>query len=424
MKFRQRLGAAFRMLFDAHRAQFLSGEDVSGGGTALAGVDVNGTTALQFSAFFSGVQQISQTVASLPLPVFRRTGEGRERERSHPLTRLLNTMSNEWTAAFIWREVMTHHAIVWGNGYSRIIRDRAQRPIELRLLNPERMKVGVEDGRIVYKLRRLDGTSETIEKADVFHVPGLGFDGLQGYSLLTVARESIGSGLAMQEFTARFYGQGTHVGAVVKRPREAAKLDKDTAERLVRGLALAHSGLGKSHSVMLLEEGMEYETVGMPLKDAEFLASKVFSIQDMARFLNMPPHKLKDLSHGTFSNIEHEQLSWVIDTIRPWCVRWEAHVNSQLFSPAEQGVLFAEHIMDALLRGDIVSRYNALAVARQNGIINANEWRRMENWNPIEGQAGEAYLVNGNMIRTDRAPAASLEAEQDQEETEDAPGEE
>lgn len=409
---RQRIGAAlYRMLFDEHRQKFLPGDDMASGGAGLAGVDVNGTTAMQFSAFFSGVLQISQTLASLPMPVYRRLGEdGRERFRAHPLYPLLNRRANPWTTAFAWRETMTHHALVWGNGYSLRLKDRANRPIGFLLLNPERTAPKEQNGRVVYELTRNDGTAQFFEKDEILHLPGIGFDGIRGYSLLTMAQESLGVGLAQQDFSARFFGTGTHLGAVLERPKEAQRLDEAAAKRLVTDFALKYQGIGNAHKVLLLEEGMTLKPVGMPLKDAEFLGSRVFSIQDIARFLNMPPHKLKDLSRATFSNVEHEQLSWVIDTIRPWCVRWESVINADLLTPDEQDTVFAEHLVDALLRGDLASRYNAYAIARQNGWYNANDIRRKENENPIEGPAGDLYLVNGNMIPTEKAAGAGQAA--------------
>lgn len=438
--FFKRVGLTFRMLFDEHRRKFLSGEDMAGGGGGLAGVDVNGRTAMQFSAFFSGVLQICQTIASLPLPVYRRTSnDGRERDRKHPLYPLLNRMANPWMTSFTWRETMTHHALVWGNGYSFRLRNRANQPLAFLLLNPERTKVAEIDGRVVYKLERAAGVPpQILERDDVFHLPGLGFDGLQGYSLLSIAAAALGVGLAQQDFSARFYGTGTHLGAVLERPKEAQRLDPEKAQKLVSDFAQKYAGIGNAHKVLLLEEGMTLKPVGMPLKDAEFLASRTFSIQDLARFLNMPPHKLKDLSKSSFNNIEQEQLSYVVDTLRPWGVRWESQIDGTLLAPGEQDEVFVEHLFDALLRGDIASRYGGLQIARQNGVINANEWRKMENWNPIPGLAGDAYLVNGNMVPTERAagdkpapepvapapnPGEPAPADGETEEDEDAPRE-
>lgn len=379
-------------------------DEAFNGTPALSGVDVSATTAMTFSAFWNGVLQISQTVASLPLPIYRRIGEtGRERDRTHFLYGLLNRKANPYMSALTWRETMTHHAIVWGNGYSYKARDRAGRVVAFVLLNPERTTVALDGGRPVYKFVGNDNREQVLQFDDVFHLPGLGFDGLRGYSVLTMARESLGVGLALQEFGARFFGQGTNVGGVVTRPETAPRLTPEAATRLKEDLKRQWEGLTNSNRLLLLEEGMKYEKTAMPLDDAQFLASKQFSIQDLARWLNMPPHKLKDLSRSTFSNIEQEQLSYLVDTIRPWLVRWESAVDTWLVPSYEAEEVFAEHVVDALLRGDIQTRYNAYNVARQNGVINANEWRRMENWNPIPGRAGEAYLVNGNMIPADTA---------------------
>lgn len=374
------------------------------GTPALTGVEVSHDTAMTFSAFFSGVLQISQTVASLPLPVYRRTSEtDKARDRSHPLYRLLNRQAGPYMTSFTWRETMTHHALVWGNGYSYRLKDRAGRPLGFVLMNPSVTHADVEAGRPVYRWRSRMGKEETFEFDEIFHLPGLGFDGRQGYSVLRIARESLGLGLALQEFGARFFGQGTNVGGVITRPKDAPKLQGEALERFKENIRKEWQGLIKSSGLMVLEEGMEYEKVGMPLDDAQFLASKQFGIQDVARWLNMPPHKLKDMSRATFNNIEQEQLSYTTDTIRPWNVRWETGINTWLIPERDQETYYVEHILDALLRGDIATRYAALATARQNGIINADEWRRMENWNPIGGRAGEAYLVNGNMIPVDLA---------------------
>lgn len=397
------------------------------GAPTLSGAVVDRDTALTFSAFYNGVQQISQTVASLPFPVYRRLSETqRERYRTHNLWAPLNRKASPYMTAFTWRETMTHHALVWGNGYSYKLRDRAGRVIGFVLLNPERTDVQLKDGRPIYVHKTRSNEPKELAWDDVFHLPGIGFDGLRGYSVLTVARESLGVGLALQEFGARFFGQGTNVGGVIKRPATAPKLSPEASTRLKNDLREQWEGLTKANKLLVLEEGMEYDKVGMPLDDAQFLASKQFSIQDIARWLNMPPHKLKDMSRSTFSNIEQEQLSYVVDTIRPWLVRWESSVNNFLVQDYEQNDIFCEHLVDALLRGDISTRYAALATARQNGIINANEWRQLENWNPIEGEAGEAYLVQGAMIPTSSAgktpalpepesPAEPDEAEEDPE---------
>ncbi len=374
------------------------------GGPTLSGAVVTADTAMTFSAFFNGVLQISQTVASLPFPVYRRLSETqRERDRKHNLYRILNRQAGPYMSSFTFRETMTQHALVWGNGYAYKIKDTAGRTTGYVLMNPAKTCVEVENGRPVYEFTRRDNQKKTYQFDEIFHLPGLGFDGLRGYSILTLARESLGVGLALQEFGARFFGQGTNIGGVVKRPATATKLTPEAATRLKEDLKKQWEGLTQSNRLLVLEEGMEYEKIGMPMDDAQFLASKQFSIQDIARWLNIPPHKLKDMSRATFSNIEQEQLSYVVDTLRPWLIRWETAVNTFEVPSYEQETVFAEHVVDALLRGDIATRYAAFATARQNGVINADEWRAMENWNPIGGPAGQRYMVQGAMIPTEKA---------------------
>jgi len=385
------------------------------GTPSLSGANVDANTAMTFSAFFNGVLQISQTVASLPCPIYRRISDTeRQLDRKHHLWRPLNRRAGPYMTAHTWRETMTHHTIVWGNSYSLKLRDRAGRVVGFVLLNPERTEIKLKEDIPVFAHRGRDNQEILLPFDDVFHLPGLGFDGLRGYSLLTIARESLGLGLALQEFGSRFFGQGTNLGGIVTRPPEAPRLSPEAANRLEENIRLKWEGLKRSHGVMVLEEGSKYERIGMPLEDAQFLATKQFSIQDMARWLNMPPHKLKDLTRSSFNNIEQEQLSWLVDTIRPWLIRWETGINTWLIDEREVDSVYAEHTVDALLRGDISTRYAALTAARQNGIINGNEWRAMENWNPIEGPAGTAYLVNGNMVPVEsagkaRSPGATLD---------------
>lgn len=371
----------------------------AGGQPSLSGVNVSNDSALSFSAFFNGVMQISQTVASLPFPVYMQEGEGkRGKYRKHPLYGLLNRKAAPQMSSFQWRETITQHALVWGNGYSFKVLDRTGCPAKYILMNPARMHVETKAGEVEYVYRDKDGRDRRYYFEQIFHIPGIGFDGIQGYSILQVARESIGLGLAMQEFGARYFGQGTHLGGFIKRPTEAPKLADAALVRLKEDLKSKYQGLGKAHQVMLLEDGMEFQSITMPLKDAEFLASKQFQIQDIARWLNMPPHKLKDLSKSSFNNIEQEQLSYLQDTIRPWAVRWEDRVNAFEISDREAPYVYAEHVLEAMLRGDIKTRFEAFGIARQNGVMNADEWRAFENWNEIGGDVGKKYLVNGNMI--------------------------
>jgi HK97 family phage portal protein len=206
--------------------------------------------------------------------------------------------------------------------------------------------------------------------------------------------QSLGVGLAQEEFAGRFYSNGTHLGGFLEYPGALSDVARDN---LKKDFTLKYQGLGNSHKAIVLEEGMKFSAAGMPLEDAQFIQSREFTIQEIARFLNMPPHKLKDLSHATFSNIEAEQLSYYTDTIRPWLVRIEQAINTQLVGQLMRKSVFVEFSENAILRADIQARFNAYSTALQNGFLNRNEVRAMENQNAIDGSGGNIYTAQLNL---------------------------
>ena len=379
---------------------------------------MSGDTAMNFSAVFCAVNIIAGSIASLPLQLYRRVGKGKSAERDHQLWDLLHNQPNPEMTSYVFREVLQQHLLLAGNAYAEIIQDRLGRPVALWPWNPKATKIQRDDNTIVYEVREADGTTRKIPAELMFHIPGLGFDGRVGYSVLHKAREAFGLGLAMEEFQARFYGQGTKIGGVLTHP---GKLDKEAHDRLKESWNESYSGLPGAHGTPLLEEGMTYEKFGMPLDDAQFLESRVFQISEIARWFNLPPHKLKELSRATYSNIEQQQIEFVQDTIRPWAVRWEQHISWKLLRPDERRVLFAEFNLDGLARGDFKTRTEGYATMRNIGAISADEIRARENENPIGGLAGEMYWRPLNMgdanepVEVVEAPAVSDEPEEEEE---------
>lgn len=408
MKLRDRLKsarAAYKMSLSISDLDALM-DLATGGQPSYAGVDVSGDTAMNFSAVFCAVNIIAGSIASLPVGLYKRVGSGKEPYRDHPLHDLLHYNPNPEMTSYVFRETLQGHLLLRGNAYAEIIPDKLGRPAELWPWNPAITKVGRdENDKIVYEIHEQASKPRIVPAERMLHIPGLGFDGRLGYSVLTKARETLGLGLAMEEFQARFYGQGTNVGSVLMHP---GKLSDEAHARLVKNIQEKRAGLSNSHSNLVLEEGMKFERLGMPLEDAQFLESKVFQIGEVARWFNLPPHKLKELSKATYSNIEQQQIEFVVDAIRPWAVRWEQHMSWKLLRPQERKVLFAEFNLDGLLRGDTKSRMEAYAVMRNIGAINADEIREKENMNPIGGRAGQLYWKPLNM-----GDASSEDAEQE-----------
>lgn len=366
------------------------------GAQTNSGVGVSAQSAMNYSAWFNGCQQISQTVASLPLIVYKRRGTTKKHYTTYPLYKLFRKKVNIRMSAFTWKECTQYHLLSWGNSYSYIERDAGFRPIGLWLFNPDGMKkiYVMSDGSLQYEFMDNKGNTKIYSQDEILHIPGFGFDGIRGYSVLTLAREAIGLGLAQEEFSARFFGHGTNIGGFLEHP---GTLSQKAKPNLIKSFNDAASGLANVHKTILLEEGMKFNRTVMPLKDAQFLEGRTFSVQEMARWLNMPPHKLKDLSKATYSNIEQEQSTYYQDTIRPWLERQESCMDAQLL-PENDFDSYVEYDINAILRADVKTRYETYDIARRNGVINADEWRDAENMNPIGEDHGKIYLIPVNMM--------------------------
>jgi HK97 family phage portal protein len=378
-------------------AQYFGGRAVS------SGVPVSEWTALNYSAFWAAVQSISGTVASLPLfPYKRLANGGKERYLTSRLYRLLHDEFNPEMTAMVARETMQAHCLTWGNAYAEIERNQNGEPIALWPLRPDYVKPErAANGEIVYRVKPPSGRDALVPYEDMLHIPGLGYDGLMGYSVIHKAREAIGLGLATERFGALFFGNGGWPGIIAQHP---GKLSTEAHKRLTESLNEAVQG-PKAHSLIVTEEGIKVEKVGIPPDDAQFLATRQFQVTEMARWFNMPPHKLRDLTHATFSNIEEQNIDWVVDTLRPWLVRWEQELNRKLIRPLERNLQFTEHLVDGLLRGNTTARYAAYAVGRQWGWLSADDIRELENMNPLPDGQGDIYLVPLNMQPADMAEA-------------------
>lgn len=360
----------------------------------------------QYSAVFAAERILAEDTASLPLILYRRLKpRGKEKAVDHRLFDVLYLRANSEMTAYELRELLVSHTAMWGNGYVEIQRDQGQRVMALWPLRPDRVDVQRGwDGKLYYHVTigdplEHDPEKQTLPARNVMHVRGLGYDGIKGYSVIGFARQSIGLGLATEEFGARFFGNGARPGAVLEHP---GKLSQPAQNRLRKSWNVRHQGLDNAHRLAILEEGMKLHEIGIPPEDAQFLQTRKFQINEIARWFRIPPHMLADLERSTNNNIEHQSLEYLMHTLHPWLVRIEQRISHDLLTEAErrQGY-FAEHLVDALLRADIKSRYEAYAVARQNGWMNADEIREKENMNPQEDGQGKIYLVPLNMVPAD-----------------------
>jgi len=376
-------------------------EKIFTGPQSRAGVDVNQYSAMHLTAVYACVRIISETVASLPLKIYRtKDNGGKEERQDHSLYTVLHDAPNEEMTAMTFREMLQAHVLTWGNAYAYIMRDNTNRVTGLYPLMPNKTwpHRDPQTAQIIYWTGLPDGTFRWIPKQDVFHLRGLGFDGMIGYSPIQMAREAIGLGLAAEEFGARFFGQGTHIGGFVQYPES---LSDAAYQRLKESVNEQYKGLGKSHLLLLLEEGGSFERMGVSPNEAQFLESRKFQIQEISRIFRVPPHMLADLERATHSNIEHQGIEFVTQTLRPWLVRWEQEIKFKLIKDAEY---FAEHSVEGLLRGDIQSRYQAYQIARQGGWMNADEIREKENMNPLPNEKGQIYWQPLNIVEAGTDP--------------------
>ena len=375
---------------------FIRGVDVDFYGNSNSGVQVDELRALQTSAVYACVKILAETVASLPLHLFKKGKGGKsEMAEQHPLFSCLYEMPNDEMTSFEFREMMMTSLLLWGNAYARKIRKNGH-VTELWYLKPQLMTVerDTQTGKIKYTYSD-DITNQTYEykPEQIFHVKGLSLDGVTGLSPISQAREAVGLSLATEEYGAKFFGNGARPGGVLEHP--GILIDP---EKLRESWNKVYQGTRNSHKVAVLEEGMKYHTIGIAPEDAQFLETRKYQVNEICRIFRVPPHLVGDLERATFSNIEHQSIEFVQHTIRPWLVRWEQAISRSLLDEKERLLYFSRFNVDGLMRGDYKSRMEGYAIGRQNGWLSANDIRHLEDLPPIpKEQGGDAYLVNGNM---------------------------
>ena len=364
-------------------------------GMAGSGKSVNARTAIQVSTVYACVRVIAETVASLPFSVFEQDKTGSQKALDHPLYRILHDEPNPEMTSFVWREAMLTHLLLWGNSYSQILRAGRGSVIGLYPLLPDHMEVDRDDkGKLTYTYSTTSGEQVKLRPEDVLHIPGLGFDGIMGYSPIAVERNAVGLSIAAEEFGGKFFGNGATPSGILTHPN-TVKNPKALRESWME----AYGGSSNANRVAILEEGMTFTRISMPNNEAQFLETRKFQVEEICRIYRVPPHMIADLEHATFSNIEHQSIDFAVHCIRPWLVRIEQSVNRALFSEKEKGRFYCQFNLDGLMRGSYKERMEGYSIARQNGWMTANDIRNLENQNPIPKEdGGDALLVNGNMI--------------------------
>lgn len=372
--------------------------DLSLSGTRTdSGLWVDQATAMTSAVVYACVNVLAQAIGSLPLLVYRRLPNGgKERATEHRLYNLLHDQPNGEMTAYELRAALVGHVCLWGNAYAEIeVSDAGING--LWPLRPDRMTPArSDDNDLVYDYLLPDGTLKRFQARQIMHWRGLSSNGIVGYSPIQQAAESIALDIATRRFGSAFFGNDSRPGGVLRHP---GKLSEQGAKRLRDSWETAHSGLSNKHRVAVLEEGVEWQTVGIPPEAAQFLETRRYGRSEIASMFRVPLHMINDLERATFSNIEHQSLEFVKFTLMPWLVQIEQAIKRDLFAISDgKRTHFAEHLVDGLLRGDVASRYQAYAVGRNWGWLSANDVRELENLNPLPGDEGKMYLVPANMM--------------------------
>lgn len=379
-------------------------------GGSTSGKMVTERSAMQMTAVYACVRILSEAIAGLPLHMYRyKEDGGKEKALDHPLYLLLHDEPNPEMSSFVFRETLMTHLLLWGNAYAQIIRNGKGEVVALYPLMPNKMTVSRdENGQLYYTYQKSqdelpkDNTcTVTLHPSDVLHIPGLGFDGLVGYSPIAMAKNAIGLAIATEEYGSKFFANGAAPSGVLEHPGTI----KDP-QRVRESWMSQFGGSANSNKIAVLEEGLKYTPISISPEQAQFLETRKFQINEIARIFRVPPHMVGDLEKSSFSNIEQQSLEFVKYTLDPWVVRWEQSIQRTLLSADEKKTYFVKFNVEGLLRGDYQSRMSGYATARQNGWMSANDIRELENLDRIPAEdGGDLYLVNGNMLPLSKAGA-------------------
>lgn len=370
-------------------AKYLSGEDI------WTGIDVDRYNALGLPIVWACVRVLAETLASLPIILYKRIEGGKERAEDHPLYPILHIQPNPDQTSFIFKEQLQGHLGIFGNAYAQIVRDGRGYVKELWPLDPSRVTPDRSSGilKFIYKE---NGKADTIlARENVLYIPGLSFDGIRGYAPLEVNRQTLGLALAAKRYSAEFFANDATPSLALLTP---GKLTDDAQKRMARSWREAHGKWGKKHTPAVLEQGTDVKQLSLDPDKVQLVEIQKFLTREVCRFYRMQPHLVQDLENATFTNIEHQGLEFVIHTMRPWLIRWEQAITTQLLSDRDRKEYFAEFLIDALLRGDIVARSTAYRTMMEIGVLNADEVREMENRNSREG--GDTYYAPQNWQAT------------------------
>lgn len=373
---------------EKRNSNFLSSATLYGNNS---GVRVSEKTSIGLTAVWAAVRLLSETIASLPLNVYKIDKDGsKDIDYKNPLNMLISISPNPNYTTYNFIDTMMNHLLLWGNAYAQITRNGGARPIELTILNPENVEPfqSDDDNLIYYKVKDRGILSDK----EMIHIVGFSFDGIIGKSPIRVASEALGIAQASQQFGANFYGKGANLSGVLEHP---SRLSDEAANRLRESFSTRFSGINNSHQTAVLEEGVKFKPIGMPLADAQFIETRRFSTEEIARLFRVPNHLINDLTKSSFNNIEQQSLEFAKFSLMPHLRNFESELNRKLLAQRELSTHYFKFQTKELLRGDADSRADYYSKLQSLGALSANDIRTMENMNKIEG--GDKYFIPLNL---------------------------
>lgn len=364
-----------------------------------SGMYVDEDLALSLSAVYRAIAIISSSIASMPLKLYKKLPNGgREEVTDHPVADLLSwSPDNGVTASYTWRESQTAHALLAGNGCAEIVRNGRGQPVAIHLIdNPRRVtfKYAPDHATRIYSVQNFDKT-KTLYPYEVLHIPALSFNGWFGQAPLTVAKDTIGLAKAAETYGSRFYKHGGRPIGFLTKPNQMTDKQRDT---LQKEWAELHGTIDRANTVGILSGGLDWKSVSVSPEEAQFLSTRKFQVEELARWYGVPPHMLASMENAKYSNIEQMLLEFLIFTLLPWIRRWESELNLKMFTARESFKYYAEFNFDALIRVDTKTKYEAYERQLKNGMRTLNELRSLDNMDPYSADIGDIPLVQANNI--------------------------
>jgi len=380
-------------------------------GTATSGERVDEKSAMQIATVYACVRLLAESVAGLPLHLYKADGEdGKMKARDHPLYKILYRQANPEMSSFSFWEAMMTHLLLWGNAFAQIVRDGKNGVLGLYPLLPENVEIDRQNGGELYYIYHAytdevpgENNKDILFRRDeILHIPGLGFNGLVGFSPIAMMKNSLGTTLAVERYGSAFFKNGAQPSGVLEHPGVLKN-----PEKIRQNWSQIYGGAGNAHKIAVIEEGMSYKPISLPPEDSQFLSTREFGVEEICRIFRVPPHMVQDLKRATFGNIEHQSIDFVVHTLDPWLTRIEQAIIKDVLLEDEQDEYFPKFNVDGLLRGDYKSRMEGYAIGFTNGFLSPNDIRRLENMDPIpEEMGGNVYVANGSYVKLQDIGAA------------------